>query len=148
MLVFSCSLSYIYYLPLDINELGDIFHLWFLFLPFVLYQDLLVILILFSSFLDMLIMLTLVLIKYELHQLDMFESIYFESLQIYLLIITNHSECANHENDLERLMQNPSKIVLHVWNQHLLCLLCLSFCKNSLLYGNDVFQFLRINSFH
>ena len=35
ILCFDYSLSYIYYVPLHIDELRDIFHLWFFFLPFI-----------------------------------------------------------------------------------------------------------------
>ena len=148
MLVFSCSLSYIYYLPLDINELGDIFHLWFLFLPFVLYQDLLVILILFSSFLDMLIMLTLVLIKYAL---NITSYVWIHLFRKFPNISANNNVSLWMCKSWKWPRTFDAKSLQNCFaclKSAFACLLCLRFCKNSLLYGNDVFQFLRINFFH
>ena len=119
ILCFSYSLWHIYDLPLHINKLRDIFHLWYLFLPFIAYKYWLIILFLLQYFLSMLVILIPILTRSEQDQVCMFHNICFEGFQIYLLLtIMYHFEHANHDNHLDLLIQNLSELFSSDYNLH------------------------------
>lgn len=64
--------------------------------------------------------------------------IYCESFQTYLLVTTYYLEHTDHENHQDFLIQNLSKLLLHVFNRYR-CLLYLSYCK-SLSYLATMFH--------
>ena len=61
-------------------------------------------------------MLILVQKENEKDQVYTFQYIYFENFQIYQLPIMYHFVHTNHYNDPDFLIQNPSKLFLHVYD--------------------------------
>ena len=92
------DLSCIYCLLLHIDRLHDIFNLAYLFLTLITYQNQLIILTLFLSFLNTLAMLILVLKKCELGQANIFPYICCKNFQIHLQVIMCNFERTNHDN--------------------------------------------------
>ena len=115
---FDHSLSWIYYLNLCTDGLRDTFHFYIL------------------SFLRTTTTLILVQKETELGQVHIYQGTCCKNFQTYLQVITYCSACTDHLDfififyaHLDLLLWNPLILFLCVYNQHLQCLPCLSYCK-------------------
>ena len=128
----------------DYKQAYDIFYFLFLFLSLKAYQYQLIILILLLSFLNMVTMLILVLIKNSWIKLIYFNTFAAKTFKYICRYLYDTDTCItlnvqNHGTRLDFLFQRLPILFLHAYNQHLQCLPCLDYCKN-LLYQVTMFH--------
>lgn len=102
---------------------------------------------------------TLILVqkKTELGQVHIYQDTCCKNFQTYLPVITYCSACTDHLDfififytHLDLLLWNPLILFLCVYNQHLQCLPCLSYCKTLFFFFTFfpiIYVFVWISTF-